>query len=325
MFDSLSPSRSPWRRSADAPWLGVYAASAERLVAACARASGSASRPAVQVAPVFDGVDPAALLLQWQRAHARGAQANVLLNSVDYRIVPLDTPRVPPEERRQAVRWQLKDLLDFAADDACVDCINVPGPTPGAESRQVFAVATQDRTVRGWMQRYRDARLTLGAIDIPEMAMRNLSVLAAGPAAHAFVHLGLKSTRLTLAWQRELCSFRQFDVSAFKLDAADADTRTLLLERLALEIQRSTDSFSRMFHGADLATVWVSAVRDADEVSRHLSDLLPQSVQAFRVEEHADRFRMPRAAGANLLVVGLGRAAAGIADRGLDHARDLRE
>jgi MSHA biogenesis protein MshI len=286
MSDLPSQLRWPWRRSSDASWLGVYAASAERLVAACALPSGSASRPAVRVAPVFDGADPAALLLQWQRTHARRAQANVLLNSVDYRIVPLDAPHVPQQERRQAVRWQLKELLDFSAEEACIDCVNVPGPTPGAESRQVFAVATQDRTVRAWMQRYRDARLTLGAIDIPEMAMRNLSVLAAGPAAHAFVHLGLKSTRLTLAWQHELCSFRQFDVSALKLDGADATTRTLLLERMALEIQRSTDSFSRFFHGANLATVWVSAVRDADEVSRHLSDLLPQSVQAFRVEEH---------------------------------------
>ena len=195
MSASLSQPRRPWRRQPDAQWLGVYAASAERLVAACALPSGSAARPAVQVAPVFDGADPAALLLQWQRAHARRAQANVLLNSVDYRIVPIDAPRVPPEERRQAVRWQLKDLLDFAADDACIDCVSVPGPTPGAEARQVFAVAAQDHTVRAWMQRYRDARLTLGAIDVPEMAMRNLSVLAAGPAAHAFVHLGLKSTR----------------------------------------------------------------------------------------------------------------------------------
>ena len=281
----LSRWRAPWARSGDAPWLGVYAASAERLVAACALPPRG-KQPAVQVAPVFDGADPAAALLQWQRAHARHARANVLLNSVDYRVVPLDAPRVPLPERSQAVRWQLKDLIDFSPEDACVDCIGVPGPTPGAEVRQVFAVATQNQTVRSWMQRYRDARLTLGAIDIPEMAMRNLSVLAAGPAAHAFVHLGLKSTRLTLAWQHELCSFRQFDVSAYKLDAADADTRTLLLERLALEIQRSTDSFSRLFHGADLGTVWVSAVRDADTVSRHLSDLLPQSVQAFRVEEH---------------------------------------
>jgi MSHA biogenesis protein MshI len=279
--------RAPWQRRSDAPWLGVYSASAERLVAACALPMRG-TRPAVQVAPVFDGTDPAAALLQWQRAHARHAQANVLLNSVDYRIVPLDAPRVPAEERRHAVRWQLKDLIDFSPEDASVDCIGVPGPTPGAEMRQVFVVATQSQIVRTWMQRYRDARLALGAIDVPELAMRNLSVLAAGPAAHAFVHLGLKSTRLTLAWQHELCSFRQFDVSAYKLDAADADTRTRQLERLALEIQRSTDSFSRLFHGADLGTVWVSAVRDADVVSRHLSDLLPQSVQAFRVEDHVD-------------------------------------
>lgn len=282
---ALQPASRAPRPTADAAWLGVYAASAERLVAA-GTLPGGGTRPSVQVAPVFDGKDPAALLLQWQRAHARRAQTSVLLNSVDYRIVPLEAPAVPPEERRAAVRWQLKDLIDFPVEDACVDCIGVPGPTPGAPTRQVFAVATQADTVRRWMQRYRGARLNLGAIDIPEMAMRNLSVLAAGAAAHAFVHLGLKSTRLTLAWQHELCSFRQFDVSAHKLDAADADTRALLFERLALEIQRSTDSFSRQFHGADLGTVWVSAVRDADQISRHLSDLLPQRVHAFRVEEH---------------------------------------
>lgn len=282
---AAAPSQRSDRRTPSATWIGIYAASVERLVAAWSAPAGGA-RPGVHVAPVFDGADPAALLLQWQRTHARRAQANVLLNSVDYRIVPVDMPPVPPAERRAAVRWQLKDLIDFSVEEACVDCIGVPGPTVGAEARQLFAVASQADTVRRWMQRYRDARLPLGAIDIPEMAMRNLSVLAAGPDAHAFVHLGLKSTRLTLAWQHELCSFRQFDVSAYKLDAADADTRALLLERLALEIQRSTDSFSRLFHGADLGSVWVSAVRDADQISRHLSDLLPQRVQAFRVEDH---------------------------------------
>jgi MSHA biogenesis protein MshI len=282
-------SRRPWRRAAGAGWLGVYSASHERIVAAVSTAPATAAtqgRPTVQVAPVFDGVDPAAALLQWQAAHHRGARANVLLNSVDYRITTLDTPPVPLQERREAVRWQLQDMIEFPADTACIDCIAVPGPTLGTESRQLFAVASQPQLVGGWMQRFRDARLSLGAIDIPEMAMRNLSVLCAGDAAHAFVHLGLKSTRLVLVWQRELCSFRQFDVSAFKLDAADAETRAMVLERLAVEIQRSTDSFSRQFHGADLGVVWVSAVRDADEISAHLSQLLPQKVQAFRAEDH---------------------------------------
>ena len=276
----------PWRRSVATGWIGVYTASAQRLVAAYAPAGGKGGRAAVQVAPVFDGVDPSVALLQWQHDHHRHAQTNVLFNSVDYRIIPMAAPSVPVEERRAALRWQLKDFLDYPADEACVDCVNVPGPIAGVESRQVFAVAAQPTKVLEWMKRFRQRRLELGAIDVPEMAMRNLSVLAAGNAAHAFVHLGLKSTRLVLVWQGELCAFRQFDVAAFTLDAADEEMRVALLERLALEIQRSTDAFSRQFHGADLRTVWVSAVRDADQISHQLSQLLPQAVEAFRVEDH---------------------------------------
>ena len=293
IFDQLS--RAMRSGTPASGWTGFYSASDERIVAAYAPTNapantlaGAQPRPRVHVAPVFDAADPAAAALQWQRQVCRDAQAAVLLNSVHYRIVPVDNPAVPANERRAAVRWQLKDLIDIAPEDACLDCLAVPGPTLGAESRQLFAVATEAQRVREWMQRFRTQHLTLGAIDIPEMAMRNLSVLAGGDTAHAFVHLGLKSTRLVLVWQRELCSFRQFDVSAFKLDAADADTRTMLLERLALEIQRSTDSFSRMFHGADLRTVWVSAVRDAHEISSQLAQLLPQQVKAFAVEEHVD-------------------------------------
>jgi MSHA biogenesis protein MshI len=287
---SLTPSaartsRRPWRRAARAGWCGVYSAGPERLVAAVSYA-GTAERPAVQVAPVFDGTQAAAALAQWQRAAHRGARANVLLNSVDYRIVPIEPPAVPPVEMRAALRWHLQGLVDLPLEDAGIDLMQVPGPTPDAPSRQIFAVAARAQPLREWMQRCRDLRLTLGAVDIPELAMRNLSVLAAGTQAHAFVHLGLKSTRLVLVWQRELCAFRQFDVAAYKLDAADEDTRALLIERLALEIQRSTDSFSRQFHGADLRTVWVSAVREADRISQQLSQLLPQQVHAFRVEDH---------------------------------------
>ncbi len=275
----------PWRRAPRRGWAGVYSATQQRVVAAVSYADGGA-RPRVTVAPVFDAADPFAAAVQWQRAQHPQAQTNVLLNSVDYRIVPLETPAVPAAEARDAVRWQLKGLIDFPPEQASIDLLYVPGSTLGAAPRQAFAVATRAETVRVWMQRCRDARLALGAIDIPELAMRNLSVLCAGPQAHAFVHLGLKSTRLVLVWQHELCAFRQFDVAAYKLDAADAQTRAMLIERLAVEIQRSTDSFSRQFHGADLRTVWISAVREADNISQQLAQLLPQKLEAFRVEDH---------------------------------------
>ncbi len=288
VFESLV-ARLPWRRTARVGHFGIYSASPQRIVGAVAYADGGAGRPPVSVAPVFDAADSAQAAmdaLRWQRAQHPRTSANVLLNSVDYRIVPLEPPPVPCEELREAVRWPLQGLIDIESEDAAIDVMKVPGPAEGIESRQIFAVAARSEVAREWMQRCRAAHVALGAIDIPELAMRNLSVLAAGAQAHAFVHLGLKSTRLILVWQRELCAFRQFDVAAFKLDAADDDTRALLIERLAVEIQRSTDVFSRQFHGADLREVWVSAVREADRVSQQLAQLLPQQVRAFRVEDH---------------------------------------
>jgi MSHA biogenesis protein MshI len=298
IFDRFRPQRSTDALS----WIGVYSATQERMVAAIGHARPGA-KPAVELAPVFDAPDPTLPLLAWQRSLKKPVQATVVLNSVDYRIVPLDIPPVPPEERKSALRWQLKDQVDFDPEGASLDCLLIPGPTATAEPRQLFVVATEARTVQAWADRYRQARLPLAAVDIPELAMRNLSVLAAGTEAHAFVHLGLKSTRLALVWQRELCSFRQFGVSAFKLADADEETRFGLIERMALEIQRSTDAFSRQFHGADLRTVWFSAVREADAVSQQLSLLLPQQVEPFRVEEHVDL---------------AGRPSVVDADRGLD-------
>ncbi|MDP1693094.1 MAG: hypothetical protein Q8L49_14290 [Burkholderiaceae bacterium] len=284
VLDSLA-AHLPWRRAPRDGWLGVYSAGPQRIVAAVSyRADGP--RPSVLVAPVFDAPDAGDAVLRWHRAEHAQARANVLLNSVDYRIVPLEPPAVPAQELRDALRWRLEGLIDLPLDDAAIDVLQVPGASAGTASREVFAVVARAQTVRDWMQRCRDARAWLGALDVPELAMRNLSVLAAGAQAHAFVHLGLKSTRLVLVWQHELCAFRQFDVAAYKLDAADADTRAMLIERLALEIQRSTDSFSRQFHGADLREVWVSAVREAERISQQLAQLLPQRVRAFRVEDH---------------------------------------
>lgn len=277
-------------RPSGMPWLGVYAGT-ERLIAAYAtpRPGGKTQ---VKLSPPFEGAGANQALFAWARSQSRSLgqalRANLLLNSNDYRILPVDAPAVPAEEQRTALRWQIKDLLDFPADEAVIDCLVVPGATQGSHSKRLFAVVSPQAPVAAWMQRFRGGGLALGAIDIPEMALRNLSVLCAGDSAHAFLHLGLNSTRLTLVWQRELCSFRQFEVSARNIESAQGDERAALLERLALEIQRTTDAFSRQFHGADLGTVWVSAVVEPERVVTDLAQWLPQRVQRFDLAEHVE-------------------------------------
>ena len=61
-----------------------------------------------------------------------------------------------------------------------------------------------------------------------------------------------------MAWRGELCSFRRFnDLNIAHFAAADLMTRQSLLERLALEMQRTADAFERQFYGTSIERVWV--------------------------------------------------------------------
>jgi MSHA biogenesis protein MshI len=273
-------------------WLGVHLGKSGLLGAlAMPIAAGSAGRPAVRLmppAPVPDeGASEAVTLRAWRRAVGRRSRANVLLRSEEYRVLPIDTPAVPLDEMREAARWQVADALDFAAEDAALDLITVPSNQANARSQR-FVVAAPPGPVQRWAAQCRAADLQLGALDIPEMAMRNLSVLAAGDTAHAFLLIGLHSTRLALIWKRELSSFRQLDVSCRLLEETPPGEQGTLYERLSLDIQRTADSFARQLAGVDLQTLWLASAYAPQAVAEALAPLLPLRIQHFDVAQFVD-------------------------------------
>lgn len=260
---------------------------AERLTAAVAH-TRAGQKPQFSPAPSFDGPEAALSFVAWQRHHQPRSPTSLLLNSEHYRILPLDAPRVPAEERKAAVRYQAQELLDFEADEASIDCLDVPAAAAGQAVSRVFAVAGLKSEIARWMLRYRDARLELDVIDIPELALRNLSVLAAGDRAHIYLHVGLRSSRLVIVWQRELCAFRQFELCARQLSAASDDEVESMVEHLTLDIQRTADAFARQFYGADLAALWISSVARQDTLTSALAALQSLPVRALQVEDHVD-------------------------------------
>ncbi len=276
-------------------WLGVHLGQSGLLGAWAlpgqAGLQGAQGRPAVQLmvpAPVpEEGAGATTALRAWRKAVGRRSRANVVLRSEEYRVLPIDTPAVPPEEMREAARWKVADALDFAAEDAAIDLITVPNNQAHGRS-QHFVVAAPPGPVQRWAAQCRAADLHLGALDIPEMAMRNLSVLAAGDSAHAFLLIGLHSTRLALIWQRELSSFRQLDVSCRLLEETPPEEHGALYERLSLDIQRTADSFARQLAGVELQTLWLASAYAPHAVADALAPLLPLRIQHFELEQFVD-------------------------------------
>lgn len=281
------------------PWLGVHAGESALLGALAApRRDG---RPAVALLPPQAVPARPAALRAWCDALDQRIRANIVLRSADYRVLPIEVPELPPDEVREAARWQVADALDFSVEDAAIDLLALPAQA-GSRRNQCFVVATPQEQVAHWVATCKDAGMPLAAVDIPEMAMRNLSVLAAGDGAHAFLYVGMRSTRLALVWRRELCSFRQLDIAGQQLAAASEEEHAAQVERLALEIQRTADSFSRQFSGIELETLWLFSVVHPELLADALSLQVSQRVRHYDIADHVDVV-----AGGPVLDLALGR------------------
>lgn len=260
-----------------------------RLAAAVVRLSAQGRPKLIAYASFTD--DPSiASVRAWLRQRGLAvASVNLLLPAADYRMLSIETPVVPVAERAEAARWRVKDMLDFAVEDACVDCIAIPPPNGEGEGQHSWAVVAQRSRVRDWMQRARQARIELDSIDIPEMALRNLLAIEPMPQATALLRLSSTGGALVVAWRGELCSFRRFDdLNVQHLQTADLIERQSLIERLALEIQRTADAFERQFYGSSIERVWVEqSVPDVDLVQQ-LAPHVSLRLHAFDLGERLE-------------------------------------
>lgn len=287
---SFFKSRTPGRASSSGT-LGVQASDAGMTTAVVRRPPGE--KPQLTDYHAFVGAQAMPALATWRRKNGHlGTSANLLLGLGDYQILPIDMPEMPDAELADAARWKVKDMIDFPAEQASVACVLVPSADQGApaagRSRQALAVVTQRATVAQWMTRSRDAKLALQAIDIPELALRNVAALLPGTAACGLLHVGLTRTTLVMVWQGELCSFRRFDLTASQLLAANDDSRNALIERLALDLQRTSDAFERQFYAAALGPMRVIEEIEGLTLAPLLSQHFSSKVLPFHLREHLD-------------------------------------
>ena len=177
-----------------------------------------------------------------------------VLPSSHVSLLLVEKPNVEASELKTAVRWRVKDLLDFHVDDAVVDVFEVPGQADRGRPPMVYVVAAHQGSVQEHIDLVEGAGCGLDVVDIPEMAQRNIAALLpeddAGVAVlHLFEHRGL----LTLTRQSALYLARNLDTGAAELqghgdeDGAMPEALEQRLESIVLEVQRSLDYYESHF------------------------------------------------------------------------------
>lgn len=214
-------------------------------------------------------------------------RCTTLLGEAEYRVAQLDAPSVPDDERLQALRWRMKDAVDFPVESAALAVADIPSQ-PGRQAA-VFAIAAAQAVVAERMAGFAQAKIPLEAIDIPEMAVRNVAALfEEANRGLAFLAMSRGDSLLTISYQGELCLSRRIDMSPDALVQEEPERRRLAQERLALELQRTLDNFDRQYGFISVSRLIVASEADCAALVAALADNLYVPVQAMDLAQVAD-------------------------------------
>jgi MSHA biogenesis protein MshI len=253
-------------------------------------------KPAVTLAVFFPGAPGAdALEKAGRELYSADYRCTTVLGGGDYQLMTVEAPNVPRAELKAAMRWRLKDILDFPVDDATYDVLDIPLDAHAAVRPQqsVFAVAARNSVVKARQQLFVQSKIRLRTIDIPEMAQRNVaSMLEAEGRGIAMLSFGEDGGLLTVSWRGELYLSRRIDVTLAQLLDGEPERRNQSFDKITLELQRSLDNFERQFSFISVARL-VLAPSGADGLQEYLSSNLYTRVETLDLAEVLDLDAIP--------------------------------
>lgn len=238
--------------------------------------------------------NPASLAQAAKSLHMARYRVSALLGLDEYQILMVEAPGVPPEELKAAVRWRVKDMLDYHIDDATLDVLDIP-PEPNAPGRShsLYAVAARNEVIRRHVSLCEEAGVPLTVIDIPEMASRNIATRLAQPGRGvAMLSFDEDGGLLTVSFEGELYLSRHLDLTWQAL--ADAgEMQSGYFDRITLELQRSLDYVERQFRFVSVAQLWLAPMPGAEALREYLAANLYQPVAVLDLKAVFDLSRVP--------------------------------
>jgi MSHA biogenesis protein MshI len=213
----------------------------------------------------------------------------------EYHFLQVEPPNVPADELRQALRWSIKGMVDFPVDQATLDVLEVPADKEGsAKARFLYVVVASNDVIGKHVRLFQEAGLDLAAIDVPEMAQRNVSALfEAQDRSIAMLGFSASGGLLTFGYRGELLSARRIDVSLKQLLDTGEEQRQAMFERIGLELQRSLDTFERQFTFVSLGKLVVSPLAEEIGLSAYLAGNLYVGVETADLGKALDLDKVP--------------------------------
>ncbi|AFM34367.1 putative MSHA biogenesis protein MshI [Stutzerimonas stutzeri CCUG 29243] len=271
---------SKTKKSKPAGMLGIEAGPQGIALAQVVRVPGA--RPMLPYCEHLEGsaeVQAALLEKAVSERALQGLPTNVLLHPSEYQMFLLESPEVPPQELRDAMRWRIKDMISQPLDDVVIDCFALPEDAYRGRTRMVYCAVLEKARMQHYAQLVRQAGLYMASIDITEMAFRNLGSLAGAEGMNlALLRLRTSEGLICIQNGADLYMARRIEQGLARA-AQDLSSTTL-------EIQRSLDYFeSQLGKGYINRLMLLPMKQDGERTYQGLASGLAVNLQRLDLRE----------------------------------------
>lgn len=207
-----------------------------------------------------------------------------------YNLLLVEAPDVQPSELRAAIRWRIKDLIDFHVDDAVIDVFEVPNQKAAGSNSMMYAVVARTSAVKQRIDRLTKAEINLDIVDIPELALRNLATLLPEDVGGvATLYLEQDAGLITVTRQSTMYLSRRIDVGTAGLVGVEPDQRQRRLDSIIVEIQRTLDYYESHFSQPAVSNVVITPVTDElNDLATYLNQQLDMQVREMDLNQLVD-------------------------------------
>jgi len=258
-----------------------------------------------------------------------GADATLILPLDQYQVFQLERPEgVDESELGDALKWKLKDVLDFNPSDAVSDVFPFPEDASRGRGNLLNVVAARKSLVSELVELVKNSSLTLVSIDIAELALRNLvPYIDPDRRGTALVHMRERFGQMIVCKGNTLYLSRKLDVASD--DLRDASSQESAVQSLGLEMQRSLDYYESQLGQVPPAVIKLVASDNVLPLSSMLASYVAATVKtldwsSFDVDAPPDS-RCLTAWGASLAVAGKTNGVLQQVDLYTDELRPRRE
>lgn len=210
-----------------------------------------------------------------------GADTTLVLPLDQYQVFQLERPEgIDESELGDALKWKLKDFLDFNPSDAVSDVFPFPEDASRGRGKLVNVVAARKSLAGELVSLLENCGLTLVAIDIAELALRNL-IPRIDPARRgaALVHMRERFGQMIVCKGETLYLSRRLDVTSD--DLRDASSQENAVQSLALEMQRSLDYYESQLGQVPPAVIRLVARDSVMPLSSMLASYVAANVETL--------------------------------------------